>query len=841
MHRTNNEREAANKTRFFFRPLMVLLCSFIAGIILARLLPGHFKIALAACILSATLTFWAAISLRPVRCRPILLYCALGYLSLCPWHFAPDAPFHINQFMDEKPWQISGQIASEPIREGFRLKFTLSDIQLTKRRPPGALIPVQGNLRVSVYGWPPHSPATGDYVNFFGKIRAFHNFNNPGGFNYESFMAYQNIWGSTYCSGKELHLRPSNQAKNSIRAILCNSRRAAANLIDTAVKGDSQAIISALVLGRRHLLSEPLATAFNRAGASHMLAISGLHIGIVATNAFLFFKYLLLLCPPLRKRALSRKSAAALAIVPVWCYALLAGMSPSTQRAGIMASLFLLTFLMERDHDLINTLAIAALIILAIFPPALFSISFQLSFIAVTTIICGLFAVRGRIQAMKTPPAVKSLLSFLAVSGFAIIGTTPLVMHYFNQIAFFGILTNLLVIPVIGFTVVPLALFSVLIMLPLHAGLAGWGLKLAGWIVDKILPVIYQIGEYPGSAAKTITPSILELICGYILIFGILRLISNKNKQNFRRMLRSPALLSILLALAILTADIGYWCQQRFWNQQFRLTVLDVGQGNSAVLELPDGYRMLIDGGGFTSNAVFDIGKNVVAPFLWQHKIASLDAIVLSHPDADHLNGLLYIVKNFHVKKVLSTHQATESQAYEEFSRVIADKGIPHPRIEKTAQQFAIHGVDIDILYPLAGDEPIHQAKDSNNHSLVLKATYRGHSILLPGDIMAASEKALVTKVGKNLGATVLVAPHHGSKTSSTPEFLDAVNPGLVIVSAGHHNRFDLPSPSIIARYRNRGYKILKTASEGAVRITMDHKGFELRPVCGDGLELVMP
>ncbi len=834
---TNGE-EGEGNCRFYFRPLIALLFSFICGILLARSFPGHLRLALLFAGFSAALVFYAVFTQRPVKWRPLVLYCALGYLSLCPWHFAPDDPAHISRFLDKSPRQITGRVASEPSRQDFRWQFSLSGIQLAPLEAAGQPRAVKGWLKVSVYGKPARLPKKGDTVAFPGKLRALHNFNNPGGFDYKAFMAFKNIWGSTYCSAKKLHVRPSKPGKLSISAVIESKRRKAAHLIDASAAGDAHAVLSTLILGNRQLLPQQLKEAFNRAGASHILAISGLHIGILATASFFLFKHLALIFPPLRKRGLARKTAAILTIMPVWGYGLLAGMAPSTQRAVIMASLFLLSFLVEREHDLINTLAIAALVILAIFPPALFSISFQLSFTAVAAIIFGLSAMQGNAPAKQIPVPAKSLLSFLAVSFFAIIGTTPLVMHYFNQIAFFGILTNLLIIPVIGFIVVPLALFSVLVIHPFTEGLAGLMLKLAGSIIDGVLPAVYRIGELPFSSVKTITPSVLELSCGYVLFFAFLVLIKNKKDGASGAKTRlSPLILLMVLAAGILAADIGYWCHQRFRNPHLRVTILDVGQGSAALLELPGSGRILIDGGGFSNNKLFDIGKNVVAPFLWQKKIASLDTVVLSHPDADHLNGLVYILNHFNVKKVLSTHQEADSRAYRQFVRILADKQIPHPGFTEISRQFQINGVALSILYPPARKSP-GAASNQNNHSLVLKAAYQGHSILFPGDIMAASEKELAAEAARDLSATILIAPHHGSKSSNTAQFLDAVKPEVVIVSAGHQNRFNLPSPCVLERYRSKNCKIMDTAKNGALRISMDKDRVVLRPVLGDQVEL---
>src|SRR6056297_241 len=822
---------------FFFRPLLPLLFALMGGIASGHCFPGYFKTALAGCLPAAAITGIRLSLKKPARLAPFLLYFAMGYLCLSPWQIIPHTSEHLCQLInkDKKSWQITGRVATEPAREGYRVKSILSDIRLADPATSATPLPVRGKLRLTLDGTGP-SIHLGDRITFSGRIKPFHNFNNPGGFDYKSFMSYKDIWASTSANGSQIRVK-KGRAPGLSANIRNKMRRSVEALITNATKGDSRAILSALVLGKRELLSAPLKQAFNRAGASHVLAISGLHIGIVATFAFFFFKQILGFCKPLLHRGGSGKWAAIMALVPVWGYALLTGMSPSTQRAVIMVSVFLASFLFERDQDLINTLAAAALIILIIYPPSLFSVSFQLSFTAVLTIVLGLSTTQW---ISRLPgPILPYLLSYTAVSFFAIIGTTPLILHYFNQTAFFGLLTNLIVVPLIGFFVVPLSLFSVLVLLPLHPPMAAWGLKTAGAGIQSALAIIYPIGEWPYSAVKTVTPSILEMICAYTLIFGLFYIIRFKKRLQLNPgCFKRPVVILMTTALLVFLMDIGYWCHARFWRDQFSATIIDVGQGSANLLELPDGYCMLVDGGGFMNNSAFDVGKYLVAPFLWGQKIGTIDTVVLSHPDADHLNGLIYILKHFNVKRVISTHQPSDTSEYSAFIQTIDDRNIHHPPFARIPRHFGINGVKFDLLYPPTDFMDDGQAADTNNCSIVLKATYRGQSIIFPGDIMESAEKELAATGTRLLHTTVLVSPHHGSKTSSTPEFLDAVCPKAVVISAGPKNRFNLPAAAVIERYQRRGYDILMTPQHGAVEIDVNNRRVRLHPVCGDAIRL---
>lgn len=830
---------------FYFRPLIPLLLFFMAGIGLGRLAPGHFLTALALAGVGSTASLVCIIRKRGARWSPLLLFLALGYLSLAPWHMAPASPEHVSRFITDSPWQITGRIASTPVRQGYRMKFSLADIRLAKKSaaPPHIGLkakPILGRLRVTVYGQiQKKTPAYGNHIAFSGSIRALHNFNNPGGFDYKRFMAYRDIWASTYTSADALYIKQGPEPSGPI-AWIQKKRGQLADFIGASTQGDARAVLSTLTLGSRDLIPPCLQEAFNRAGASHILAISGLHIGIVATVSFFFLSRLLPRLLFLGHCPTAGKAAALFALIPVWGYALLADLSPSTQRAAIMVSVFLLSLMIEREHELINTLALAALIILCAHPPALFAVSFQLSFMAVLTIITGLSAARPSIAAISgNSRLLRWPINFMAVSFFAILGTTPIVMHYFNQVAFLGILTNLLIIPAIGFIVVPLTLFALLVCLPVHPALARCCLNVAEMVIDQVLPVIYWIGALPWSAAKTITPSWLEMACIYSLLFGLFYLVRNRYSPapaSRTRQIMTTAVL--LLTLAVFAADIVYWCYHRYWNRDVRATILDVGQGSSALLALPGGYRMLIDGGGFPSNTVFDVGKNIVAPLLWHKKIGRLDAVVLSHPDADHLNGLIYILEHFGRPRVISTHQAADTQGYDEFIRIIKEKSLEHTAFDRVPRHFEVDGASIDILHPARKSVSSPRDASPNSHSIVLKAGFHGCSILFPGDIMARAEQTLVSRAPADLKATVLVAPHHGSQSSSTPAFLDAVDPEAVVISAGIQNRFNLPAPAVLARYKKRACQVLATNKNGAVEIIIDERGVTLAPVLGESVVL---
>ncbi len=795
---------------YYARPVIPLLIALMAGIAAGNRIPGYAVWISCTGILSAAIVIRKNFQHKKASFSPVILFICLGYLSILPFASPHIPPDHVGNFTDSEKYKIVGRIDTVPIEKSRRIKFYLNTESLFIN---GENRKVSGKIRVTVYG-ECFKLSKGDSISFKSRIRSFRNFKNPGGFDYKQYMIFRDVWGSAYTRGDRLSVlerKPSNGISGLIEA----SRTNISELIARTGQGDHTAVLKALITGDRSGISPSLRDAFNRAGAGHILAISGLHIGIVASVAFFLFSRLLSLYKPFLFQAWTKKGAAVLSLFPVLMYGLIAGMSPSTQRAVIMVGVFLMTFLVERDHDLINTLAVAAIVILIVHPPSLYSISFQLSFSAVLAIVYGLSVIRinNAVNHGRLRQAGYRIISFLMVSLFAILGTLPLVMLYFNQISLIGLSANLVLVPLIGFLAVPAGLASVFIF-PLSMQCAMWGIQASAWILKFSLKVIYFISGLPFAAVKTVTPTPFEICCYYMLLWAVL---------NIKR--KPVARIVAVVVFVLCIGDAVFWMHHRYWHKDLRVTVIDVGQGTACLMELPGGYTVLADGGGFSDNTLFDMGERIIAPLLWRKKIKTVDTLVLSHPNSDHLNGLLYIAGHFNVKNVWTNGEPADTAGYKRFMEIIRDETINMPEFSRLERSREINGVTLEILYPRQGylkKGETRKKNDSNNNSLVLKAGFGITSFLFPGDIMASGERKLIKLSEHKLKSTVLVSPHHGSKTSSTKKFLDAVNPEVVVIPAGWKNRFGFPHPSVIKKYNERGYRIFRTDKHGAVEMTTD-------------------
>jgi len=826
--------------KVYSRPIIPLLISMISGTVLGDAVPGYRLWAYLFVSTAGGLILCSIISrsfLKKDFFVPIILFFALGYLLIQPWtspHFPSN---HIIHFTDSNKWKIVGTIDQSVEKIKHRQKFILNAETLEEKNNKFS---VTGKIRVTVIGDEPVL-SFGDRISFTAKIKSIRNFKNPGGFDYKRFMAFKSVFGSSYAPGKKVTII-SKISDRGIKWAISNVRCRISELIEKEGGGNHQVVLKALIVGQRQQIPQGLRDAFNRSGVGHLLAISGLHIGIVATVAFMIFSWMLSHFKLFLFNAWVKKGAAILSFMPVLAYGLLSGMAPSTQRAVIMVGVFLMTFLFEREHDLMNTLALAAMLILIVHPPSVFSISFQLSFSAVLSIIYGLSKVHKR-PAFLSNGQKKSLFtgirdrlfSFFLVSFFAIIGTLPLVMLYFNQASLIGIFANFLIVPIIGFIVVPTGLFSVFLY-HVSGEAASWFLYISGAVLSKAISLVNFFSDLPFAAVKTVTPSYFEICCYYIMMWALLNLKKKRletaeiGKSDFAG--KTARVLAAVVVLAFV-GDICYWLNVRFRNKDLKVTVIDVGQGSSALLELPGGYRILADGGGFYDNSVFDMGARVIAPFLWRKKIKTVNTLILSHPNSDHLNGLIYIARHFNVKNVWTNGEKRNTLGYKQFMKVIKEENIDLPRFKDMPRICEINGVALEILYPKM-DFLDNRKKDkwrgTNNNSLVVKADFGKYSFLLPGDIMKSAESELVSMAGENLASTVLIAPHHGSKSSNTGLFLHKVNPEYIIISSGWKNRFHFPHPSVLKRYTELDCKMFRTDINGAITMATSGHSLEIRP-----------
>ncbi|MBI4518642.1 MAG: DNA internalization-related competence protein ComEC/Rec2 [Deltaproteobacteria bacterium] len=652
----------------------------------------------------------------------------------------------------------------------------------------------------------------GDRLRARLRLRRPRNFGNPGEFDYEAHLARQGIYVTSFVA-EDSALTLVERRPNS--GWLSRWRRGVGGVMNARLSAYERALLRALIIGDSAAVPRELQEKFTRAGVNHVLSISGLHVGMVAAFGYLLWRWLLARSRWLLLRTNVPKLAVTASVIPVLLYAGIAGSNTATIRSVIMVLVFLGAVLVDRERNLLVSLAAAALVISLLWPGAVLDISFQLSFMAVLFLVLAmgrfwpwwrrweeLRLVRLRSGWVRY---ARPVAAYLAVSLAALAGTAPLTAFHFNQVSLVAVLANAVVVPLLGTAAVALGLLAALTY-PLSAGLAGLWVLLAWpclWLGRNLTGLF---AAFPGAALRVVTPSLLELVLMYAALLLLLCL-------DGRWRTRCLTLLALVGAL-----DAAWWYHQRYHRPDLRVTFLSVGQGDSAVVECPGSMVMVIDGGGL-GDGTFDVGERVVAPFLWRRKIAHIDALVLSHPQWDHFGGLTFIARQFTPGEFwYNGDRAAKGVRFAELQEALATAGV--------RQVVAAPGMQRpcgDAVARVVG--PAAPAASVNDRSLVVQFERGGTEVLFTGDIERNGEAALVAAAAERLRSTILKVPHHGSATSSTPAFVAAVAPSMAIVSVGFDNRFGFPHPNTESAYRELGASVWRTDRDGAVTVSIGPTG----------------
>jgi competence protein ComEC len=744
----------------------------------------------------------------------LILFWLLG-IMLINLHLRPHFPSnHIFHYAGKGKVNLEGLLYRRPIPSPRRTKLHL---KVEKIYLTDGLIKARGNVLISVkeYGG---DLRYGDRIRFIAKLYHPRNFNNPGGFNYQRFLACKEIWVTGYVEKDTGIATVARGNGNPFLQLIETWRERIRTLLKKSAPVETRGFMEALILGEREGIPEEVKEEFVVAGVAHIIAISGLHMGIIALVVFLLIKWSLRRSQTLAL-TLNIQKISALATIPLLVlYTFIAGARISTIRAAIMIVIYLISILLDRQRNLYNTLAVAALLILLVSPTSLFDVSFQLSFVAVLAILYLVprfsdLLPKPHPLVLKKPSPSRAILShlmaFMFVSLAAMVGTSALVAYHFNRISIVGLLGNLIIVPLAGFVVIMglITSLAALIWLPLSPLLV----TVTSASSYLVLKVVHLFASIPYASHYVVTPTPFEIGLFYLLILHL------ANTKRITRLLP----ISILL-LVVIVGDISYWYTQIHLTKVLRITFIDVGQGDSILIEFPRGKRMLVDAGGFYDDS-FDVGRNVVAPVLWGKKIATLHYLVLTHPHPDHLNSLKFVASSFRVDEFWENGQEYSSVPYLDLMDIVSRRQIRRTTVHDASSARWINGVKVEVFNPpqpgmMLGGNPGSQ---TNNRSIVLKITYKNHRFLLTGDIEREAEAQLVHS-GKDLRSDVLKVPHHGSQTSSTRGFLQAVNPSYALFTVGFRNIFNLPSLKVLKRYEGAGCRVSRTDRDGAVMFETD-------------------
>ena len=697
---------------------------------------------------------------------------------------------------------FSGALIQSPSRGPDRFYLLLS-VDCVRFR--GREEKMTGNVRISVLnpGFERNFPDlfTGDRVMVSAQLLPRREFRNFYEDSYEEYLKAQNIHRRAFAKSSLLVAKiPGKGTKPALR-LLSRLRHSLQDKIEmsfsepeTRTLSREGAILEALLLGERGRMDRAVNLSLQQSGLFHLIAISGAHIVIITALLFAVLKF----------SRVPRRASYLILIVLLVFYALLVEGRASVFRATIMALVFLAGQLIWRDANILNAISLSGFFLLFFNPFNLFDLGFILTFASTLAII--LFF--QRILAFLPPLPLKAG-EMMAMSLPAQLGVLPFIAGSFNRVTFASLVLNYAAVPLIGVIMAAGYAFFILAYLsrPL-AGLLAAGLRL---LIAFFLQTTHGLDGVPWASFRIPAPAALTVV-GYFLFFLLFLVRSKSRAWRWGR----PAGFAVFFAILV-THPLPSS------SRHLRLTFIDVGQGESILVEFPGRRKMLIDGGG-TPDGAFDIGESVVSPFLWRKGIKKIDTLVLTHSHPDHLNGLKSVARNFRIGEFWESGNPDADPSHRELMKTLSASSVRREVFRGYSRRLG--AVGIDALHPAPGDSK--SSVISNDESLVLRLTFGPHAVLMAADIGTEAEEEILRNC-PDIRCAVLKSGHHGSKTSSSGPFLAAVSPKVIVISAGRGNIYGVPHPEVLERYEKAGARVYRTDRDGAVEITFDEKSFFIR------------
>ncbi len=654
---------------------------------------------------------------------------------------------------------VSGQIVGLPQKQDRRLRFLLE--------PDDAEPQLPKKIRLNWYYPPAELPKTGEQWQLTIRLKPPYGMVNPGSFDYEGWLFQQGIGATGYVRDDPRNKRLAAADQYSVnfwRQHLLDT------LQNTTADTPQRALIEGLTLGFRDNMTSQQWQVLRNTGTSHLLAISGLHIGLAAAIGFFLGRWFWACFSLLCLRLPAQQFGALTAMLFALAYALLAGMSIPSQRALIMVVVAMTAILLRRRVLSYQLLAVGLLVVLLWDPFAVLSAGLWLSFSAVAVII---YVSQNRQPVNKW--------HWAGIHFWIAIGLTPLLLVFFNSTALISPLANLFAVPLVSLLVVPVLLLAISIML-IHPPWSQHLWQLADWLIAGLWWSLQWLADLPVALWQSAS---LPLS---IIVLSLLAFIWLMAPRGW------PARwLGLLLLLPLLFYQPARPDKGNVW-----LTVLDVGQGLAAVIET-ENKTLLFDTGPQFGD--FNTGDAVVLPFLQHRGVKQLDMMVISHGDNDHIGGAAAIIQSLPVTSIRSSVPAQ----------------LPDAKACLVGQNWQWDDVHFQFLHPAE-----NASGSANERSCVLKISSDFGSVLLTGDIEKQAEASLINHDKYSLPADILLVGHHGSRSSSSTAFIDAVSPQIALIASGFNNRYRFPAAEVVQRFQDRQIPLLNTADSGALLVKLD-------------------
>lgn len=653
--------------------------------------------------------------------------------------------------------------------------------------------PVTGQLRLIVGNKTPVTALPGDRVGLQVKFFPRKTRVSPGSMDLDNYYAGQGV----ALQGKVLNTTVAGEGDSGDWR-WNRLRQEISQQVATVVPPERRGLTEAMLVGKRGWLDRELRERLQASGIYHMISISGLHMTLVAGWSFLALRFLLVLIVPLSRRHNLKPAAALLSMVPTLAYGLLSGWSVATQRAALMALVFILAMVLGRAGNAWRALALTAIMLLVWRPSQLYDPGFQLSFLAVATILF-------MVQWFKNRAIHNRWLQELAIT--LVVGTvlSPVIAHYFHMVSWYGFFANLATVPWSSVTTVPLGFLAILVW-PFSLS---WFHTLIQWMSWSLEPMRW-VGEWnlalPGGWWRTPGPPLLAVVAAVVTLSLVSAL-----PRRWR-----AATMALAFALTL-------WPRTPLLPGKLLFAALDVGQAQATVLRDGDGGWHVVDAGGTVSTR-FHVAEGVQSPFIWQFGGRRLERIILSHPQRDHMAGVARLLENFPTRELWVGHfprEETNSPAYRALlatARRLGTRIVPVSAGDEVQEG----GLTLRVIHPPA---PPHRG-GINNNAVTILARYGQTALLLPADLeKSAIRKLMATQT--RLQVDLMLAPHHGAASSRVAGFPQWIKPKHLLISVGATNPYHFPNPGVVRDWARAGARIWRTDLEGTLLFASDGQSFE--------------
>ncbi len=701
---------------------------------------------------------------------------------------------------------LEGIVWEEPLIDKNRTVFDLKVLDINDSSIQER---TTGKVRVTLYGQ--GELDYGDRVELRGDLKVPPGERNPGGFDYGFHLLTRGVTAT-------MQVRDFHQVEvlsvgegNWFISQSLTLKNQILDIIEKNLPSEEGSLLAGIILGAREELSPRLEESFRRAGMAHVLAVSGLHIGLIA----------LLLLQLFRLFKIKQDFSWLLILILIFIYLSVIGFKPSALRAALMLSLGAGAFLVKKDKDPLTALALAALIILIVKPLWLFTISFQMSFMAVLSIITLTPFLEEKMSLL--PSLLKKIIS---VTLAAQLGILPLTAYYFFEISLMALLANILVLPFLGI-IIGLGFLSILSTLIItYAGF--FFFEINRLFLSYIIWTAEALSGIPGAYVMVNPPRPLTIFFYYFFILVLLpnsSIIISQGKEVKTRVRHKTGKKNYsLLVGGMVLAVLLIWLPAFQGQPSLEAVFLDVGQGDSIFIRTFSGKNILIDGGGRPAYVYEEeygqdfIGERVVVPFLRHQGVRKLDLVIISHPHEDHYGGLIPVIEQFPVDLIIASPAESDFFLYQNLMDLIAEKEIPLMYF-RTGDSIAGNNLVMDFYNP---PERLFSgtSSDLNNNSLVFKLTAGEVDFLFTGDAEYPAENYMLES-NYDLSSHILKVGHHGSSSSSGENFLEAVNPEIAVIQVGE-NPFGHPSFQTLESLEQREVSAYRMDRDGAVTVTTD-------------------